>query len=493
MVSMHIFQKIRVHLQNGKTYSQIAREEGLSRATVRKYAQSNSPPKYKDRTRPSREDPLGEYYERIEQLMASAPNLTASEVFEWLAERGYQGSERTVQRRFKFKKDERPKERDFEQEYEPGEQSQFDFKESVDLPFVWGVQNVNLHVSTLPYSDLTVAKAYPNKNYECFMDGVQSFFEVIGGMTRNIRFDNLAPVVSKILDNGGRIYTRKFREATEHYGFGLLPCSPGRGNEKGDVERDIQTLSRRFLNHVAVEKLVFRDFCHLNEVLKSFIEKRQSLETQTKLAIEMTQLRPLPERNEDIICRSEEARATDLGTVMIMKSTYSVPDEVIGLKCWVVPGPYDVKIYRMANRRLVATHPRKNEGEHNILLEHCLRGLLRKPRAMIRWAHREILFPSEHLKTLYQHLKKQDDFSAEREFLRIINLVQQTALSEIITAVQLVLETDQITFESIKELLFVERRPANVLDVTERLNQQPISPDLQVYNQLIPKVGGGVQ
>lgn len=490
MVSMYYFQEIRALLAQGKNKSEIARQLRLSRTTVRKYASSNSPPCYKSRSTTTREDPLAGYYERITSLLETAPKLTASEVFEWLVERGYEGSERTVQRRFKLQRDQTPKERDFDQIYEPGEQAQFDFKESLELPFASGIQLVHLHVSTLPFSDHYGVKAYPGKNYECFMDGVHSFFESIGGMTKNIRFDNLSPVVAEVLTGGGRKYTKKFTEATQHYGFGLLPCSPGRGNEKGDVEREIRTLSRRFLNFVAVERIVFKDFAQLNDELSKFTAKRQSEEAKAKLKIEQGHLHPLPRRDEDVICRSGEARATDFGTVNLMKSTYSVPDEVIGVLCWVVPGPYDVKIYRNDTRTLVATHPRQKEGDHSILLEHCLRGLLRKPRAMIRWAHRAILFPSTECHRFYRRLKAQDEYHAEREYLRTINLVQQVPMAEILTAMQLVLETDQVGFESVKELLLTDRRPENIIEM-KQINQSPIVPNLGAYDELIPKTGGG--
>ncbi len=491
MVSMYSFQNIRVLKAAGKNFTQIAEELGLNRSTVRKYAKSNTPPKYKPRKVPSREDPLAPHYEDMERLLERAPKLSASEMFEWLVERGYKGSERTVQRKFKVKRDSKPKERDFEQVYEPGEQSQFDFKESLELPFKGGPLKVNLHVGTLPFSDYVSVKAYPNKNYECFMDGVQSFFETIGGMTKNIRFDNLSPVVKKILPEGGRLYTNKFSAAAKHYGFGLLPCSPGRGNEKGDVERDIQTITRRFLNHVAVEGLVFKDFEELNSELLKFCQRRRSEETRTQFAIESKALLPCPERDEDVLTRCEEVRATDLGTINIMRSIYSVPDEAIGVLCWVVPGPYELKIYRNDTRAHIATHPRKPEKEHSILIEHCLRGLLRKPRAMIRWAHREILFPAPELNAFYNRLRHQDSSGAEREFLRTVNLVQQIPMPEIIAAVGLVLEMSSVSFEAVKELLLVERRPGKILALSERHNQQPIVPNLGAYDELIPKVGGG--
>ncbi|MBK9039027.1 MAG: hypothetical protein IPL83_07690 [Bdellovibrionales bacterium] len=64
------------------------------------------------------------------------------------------------------------------------------------------------------------------------MDGVHSFFEKIGGQTKNIRIDNLSPCVKRVKKDGGRDYTDAFNRAIKYYDFGVLPCSPGRGNEK---------------------------------------------------------------------------------------------------------------------------------------------------------------------------------------------------------------------------------------------------------------------
>ncbi|MBF0298108.1 MAG: hypothetical protein HQK51_05270 [Oligoflexia bacterium] len=36
-----------------------------------------------------------------------------------------------------------------------------------------------------------------------------------------------------------------FIKATDYYDFKVLPCSPGKGNEKGDVERDIRTHAKK--------------------------------------------------------------------------------------------------------------------------------------------------------------------------------------------------------------------------------------------------------
>ncbi len=487
---MHIFQRIRSLLEEGKNYCEISAILKIHRKTVSKYARQNCPAKYSQRVARTRGDPFLTYKDRVTRLLESSPKLSATEIFEWLVEQGYSGSERTVHRRLSELRTPKQKERDFDQEYEAGEQAQFDFKESVDLPFKDGMREVHFHVSTLPFSDLCIVKSYPQKNYECFMDGVHSFFEEIGGQPKNIRFDNLSPVVKKVL-KGSRIYTDKFSKAIDYYGFGCLPCSPGRGNEKGDVERDIQTFSRTFLNFVQMYKIVFESHAHLNLTLKEFLIKRRSTSIKERFAIETKSLNPCPARDEGILSRVEEVRASDYGTVKFLGSTYSVPDTAIGLKCLVVAGPYDVKINKLDGKTLIVLHPRQAEKQNSILLEHVLRSLLRKPKAMVRWTHREILFPDQALKALYQHLKRQEEFNSEREFLKIINLVHQVQLSEIVAAISLLLESrEKINFEDVRDLLLTERRPQNIYEISEKYNQAPLHPNLEVYNELIPKTGG---
>jgi transposase len=300
---MDIFHKVRALGQLGKTKTQIAKELGIHRQTVAKYLLSGVPPRYSERTTPSRADLFDEFEVFVQSKLELAPQLSAGEIYALIKAKGYRGSERTIQRRMKVWRDKAPKERFFEQEYEPGEQSQFDFKESVELPFLSGPQIVHLHFGTLPFSNAFVIKGYPQKTYECFMDGVHSFFETIGGQTDNIRIDNLSPCVKKVHKMGRRDYTDAFNRAITYYGFGVLPCSPGKGSEKGDVEREIQTRARRFKNHVLVHGIQFKDFIHLNEVLKLFVESESCEKVQELLRLERLSLKAVLPRDEDVLCR----------------------------------------------------------------------------------------------------------------------------------------------------------------------------------------------
>jgi transposase len=292
MISMYQFEKVRALISAGRNDSEISRELGIHRQTVAKYRHMNTPPKYPRRTGRTREDPTTDFIDQISHWMSQHPDISAPSVYSILLDQGYRGSLRTVERRIESIRGRQPKERFFEQHYEPGEQAQFDFKESVELPFRDGPRLCHLFFGTLPYSDDYFAKAFPNKTFEAFSEGVHSFFERLGGMTENIRFDNLSPVVKKVLKGSERIYTQAFERMRAYYGWGLLPCSPGKGSDKGDCERDIRTFSRRIIERIKLLGLCFKDIHELNDWLDDFARRQRTESVAQKLSVEISKLRP---------------------------------------------------------------------------------------------------------------------------------------------------------------------------------------------------------
>jgi hypothetical protein len=55
---------------------------------------------------------------------------------------------------------------------------------------------------------------------------------------------------------------------------------------------------------------------------------------------------------------------------------------------------------------------------------------------------------------------------------------------------ELILETktDNL-FADLKELLLGRRVPADVIEITTRVNQNPLNPKLSIYDNFIPKTG----
>jgi hypothetical protein len=90
----------------------------------------------------------------------------------------------------------------------------------------------------------------------------------------------------------------------------------------------------------------------------------------------------------------------------------------------------------------------------------------------------------------YRRLRSQELESAEQEFLRSINLIHFTTLSEIAAGMELILGTvSQKLFEDLKEILFGRRAPCDVIEITARVNQPAFQPRLSDYDSLIPQSG----
>ena len=484
---MYRFDKIRNLIDQGLNNSEIARHLGIHRGTVRKYRSSNTPPSYQTRSGRTREDPLANFTEKILEWVNGSDQLSATSIYLFIKELGYEGSLRTVERRVEAIRSGKPKERFFEQEYVAGEQSQFDFKESVMLPFYTGEQLAHLLIGTLPHSGAFFIKAFPNKTYEAYVDGMHSFFEYIGGMTQKIRFDNLSPVVKKVLKGRDRIYTDAFEKAVAYYGFGLLPCAPAKGSDKGDVERDIKTFFHRLKDSIYLEKKTFKGFGDFNVWLAEFCEKHLIPKAKELLIEEKAHLKPLPPRDENILGQVIVTTVSKHGTVRFNKSTFSVPDHMIGRSIKVVVSAYDVKFYQLSPRlELVATHPRIAPNTSSILLEHAISSLVRKPQAMVRWAHRQILFPHPILQQYYEYLKHLNAYNAEAEFLRSVNLIHYAPLSEIIAGVEVILSIKSPNpFFDLKSLLTVTG-PSPTETGEQACRQPPLNCELSHYDSLIP-------
>lgn len=483
MVTKYMFNRIRELRTQGMSVRAIARELGINRKTVDRYLESNAPPRYKVRTTSTREDPCKPFMEAINAMLKASPSAKAFDVYVLLQEQGYRGSMRTLERRVAAIKGEEPKERFFEQKYVPGEQAQFDFKEKVALPFIDGERIVHLLYGTLPFSDFFSIKAFPNKTFEAFMEGVHSFFEAAGGMSEGIRFDNLSPCVKKVLKGNKRLYTDRFKNALTYYGLKDLPCAPAKGSDKGDVEREIRSQTRRLLERIKITGRTFLDFDDLNTWLLEQCQRSITPIIRKRHAEESAHLLPLPARADDILCQIHFTTATPYGTISINKSSYSVPDNLIGVNCKVVLDAYRLQIYRAGHgSKVVVEYPRLESGDHKLELAHVLPSLVRKPHAMVRWAHKEVLFPSNVFHQFFAFLGVTNAESQEREYLKTLNLIQYVSLAEIEIAMDIVrISNSKFPFDDAKTLLLCAK------ELTwNSIEQTPLRPSLALYDDFIP-------
>jgi transposase len=245
------------HLEH-TSIRQLARDEGCSRATIRKVLATDRPSPHKSREKLKKPAPVfGPYQARVEAFIAHNDRLprkqryTAHRIFELLREEGYQGSESTVRHYISgYKQATTTPEVFLPLEFEPGEDAQVDWGEAyADL--AGHRQKIQLFVMRLCYSRRTFAMAFPTQRQECFFWGHVCAFEHFEGVPHRISYDNLGTAVKLVFEKTGkagrpRQEVQAFVAFRSHYLFSSHFCTPAQGHEKGQVEGGV--LCRHFLN-----------------------------------------------------------------------------------------------------------------------------------------------------------------------------------------------------------------------------------------------------
>lgn len=94
---------------------------------------------------------------------------------------------------------------------------------------------VNLFCARLCYSCRPVVLAYRRQNEESFLDAFVNIFDILGGTTARVIFDNGKVAVKE----GFGPHTRMqegYSVLSAHYGFNAVFCNPAEGHDKGLVE-----------------------------------------------------------------------------------------------------------------------------------------------------------------------------------------------------------------------------------------------------------------
>jgi transposase len=102
-------------------------------------------------------------------------------------------------------------------------------------------------IVSFPYSNAGYVQLYKGENFECFVHGLRTIYEHIGGVPYRQWFDNLSSAVKVIGRGKERVFTDGFIRFKEHYRFEATFCNPASGNEKGNVENKVGYIRRNFL------------------------------------------------------------------------------------------------------------------------------------------------------------------------------------------------------------------------------------------------------
>jgi transposase len=238
---------LRHYLEQGLSKTAIAERIGISRRCLYKWIAQGDLDRDLDSAsiryppRPTRLDP---FHALIRQRLETYPELTAVRLFAEVRAAGYPGSLTQLK---VFVRRVRPvpaPEAVVRFETPPGHQAQVDFAE-VRLP--WGKRFAVMFV--LGYSRLLWVQFYARQSMHTLMTGLEAAFAALGGVPRELLFDQLkAVVLEDRRPVGGRVLENpEFLRFAAHWGFRIRACRPYRAQTKGKIERPIRYVRQSFL------------------------------------------------------------------------------------------------------------------------------------------------------------------------------------------------------------------------------------------------------
>ena len=233
----------------------IATQLGLHRETVRAAVERESPDVPPSVWRSSIIDP---YLPFIRDTLTQYPRLRATRIHEMVRQRGYAGSVFPVRKLVRRLRPETSRAVYRRVVTLAGESAQVDWGSFGKVRIGQGTRTVSGFVMVLGYSRALAALFTLDQTLESFLRGHVAAFDALGGAARNLVYDNLR---SAVLDRRGAAvqFHPRLLDLAGHYHFAPRPCTPGRGNEKGKIERQIQ-----YLRHAFFAARPFRDLDDIN-------------------------------------------------------------------------------------------------------------------------------------------------------------------------------------------------------------------------------------
>lgn len=239
-------RKIRVLYRKCNSIKAVSRQTGISVPTVRKIIKSEEALEVGYKRSVQQYPKLGGYMEALEKLLRdnrfAKPQRNGKMLFECLRDLGYCGSYSAVNRYISSWKERTSgvsADACIPLSFSPGEAFQFDWS-TENVIVSDEVVSVKVAHFTLCYSGKKFTYIYPNETHEMVFDAHVRAFEYFGGTPVRGIYDNMTTAVKKVLKGKEREWNPKFERLCAHYRLEPTACTPGRGNEKGRVERQVK-------------------------------------------------------------------------------------------------------------------------------------------------------------------------------------------------------------------------------------------------------------
>ena len=467
----------------------IAAQLGLHRETVRAAVEGESVGARRGACRPSALDP---YLPFIRDTLAQYPTLRATRIHEMVRQRGYPGSVFSVRRLVRRLRPETARTVYRRVVTLIGEQAQVDWGSFGKVRIGRGTRAVSGFVMVLGHSRAMAALFTLDQTLESFLRGHVLAFRALGGVARTLVYDNLRTAV---LDRRGAAvqFHPRLLELAGHYHFAPRPCTPGRGNEKGKVERQIQ-----YLRHAFFAARPFRDLDDLNAQFRRWRDEVAHQRPHPEMADrtvadawadERPRLLPLPAHPFE----TELVRAVRSGKtpyVRFDRNFYSIPHTHVRKPLTLLAG--DARVRILDRQAEIARHRRSYDTGHTVEDPAHLEGLLAATRQANAHTTRDRLRAAvPATDTLFERLAERGE-PLRPNAARLLALLDDYGPQELAAAVDDGLRRDALGAGSITHILETRRRrrgltPPLRLTLPDRpgLRDVDVRPhDLETYDAL---------
>lgn len=374
-------QEIIYRLRAGNSRRQIARDLGMNRRTVGKYAQwaekeglltDELPPPEELQKRfaaafpttlaPQNQSSVEAYRAYVIQLRKEDVEIAA--LYQRLQERGFTGSYSALYRFVRQLEPTTP-EVTVRVERKPGQEAQIDFGYAGRMvdPATDRARRAWAFVMTLSWSRHQYVEFVFDQKVETWLRCHRNALAYFGGVPQRLVIDNLKAAITKACWDDPQVQ-RAYRECAQHYGFLIAPCRPYTPEHKGKVEQGgVHYVKRNFLGGRTVTSVLQANqdvlvWCETTAGQRIHgTTKEQPLKRFEE--VEQAHLQSLPDIPYDLAVWKVAKLHRDC-YVVFDNAYYSAPFRLVEQKLHVRGGIQTVHIYT-ADHQLVATHDRAQQ------------------------------------------------------------------------------------------------------------------------------------
>ena len=433
----------------------IAAALGVHHDTVRAAIAHDTQTVRRGTCRATRLDP---YLPFIRDTLAQYPRLRATRLFEMVRPRGYTGSVVQVRRMVRTLRPAATPTVYRRLTTLMGEEAQVDWGAFGAIRIGHGVRPLSGFVMVLSYSRAVCALFTLDQTLESFLRGHVEAFQTWPGVPRTLIYDNLRSAVLERQGSAIRFHPRLL-ELAGHYHFAPRPCTPGRANEKGKIERQIQ-----YLRHAFFAARTFADVDDLNAQFRRWRddiahqrphpEARDQTVAQV-LAQEQPRLLPLPAHPfATDVMRTVASGKTPY--VRFDRNSYSIPHTHVRRPLTLLASATTVRV--IAGTEEIARHARSYDTGQTIEQAAHVAGLVAATRQVNPSSARDRLrLAVPAIATLLDRLAARGE-SLRVHTARLLALLDDYGPHELGAAVARALERDALGAGAIAHILDTRRR-----------------------------------